>query len=348
MKNGEWYLGYNAYDNLPGAALTFGREASGMYCLKKPDTTFGEADVGDAPMPGEDGIRLGRDYQRTATVTFEIGVDGVDRAIDRHYPMRPWGQGARVGEWDDIEAFRAIVAKRDESPELRAADGVDLMRQVWRADALRKKASRVAWLLHTTGGRTRRLYGRPRKFAVSDSQLSQQGYTPVVADFLAVDDRFYDDVEQTSEMWDYAPGNRPGRPGRPTLPGWGTAPSKKTVTFQQRGKVPTFPVITIHGPCKNPKVTLTPGLWAVQLSMTIAQDEYVTIDPRPWMRTVVHTAGSSSKSVADKLTRASPRLAEMYLPPGYWTAALAYTSASTGRFDGPRVEIKWRNAFTWW
>jgi hypothetical protein len=350
MRDGEWHLGYSSADNFPGAALTFGLHDSGIYCLSEPDVTFADADLGDAALPGEDGIRMGRDYQRAATVTLELGVDGVDGPVDRHWPMRPWTRGDRVGEWTDFEMAMAFFNKRDQGPAIWASDGVDLLRQAWRGDSVSRKSGRVAWLVHHSAGRSRQLYGRPRKFAVSHSRLTKQGYTPVVAEFAAVDDRFYDATEKHAEMWDYLKHGRPGRPGRniAEMAEYWWHPSQKTASVKHLGKTTTFPVLVIHGPCKNPKVSFTPGLWSVQLSMTIASGDYVTIDPRPWARTVTHTKGSSSSSVADKLTRSSPRLAEMYLPPGYWTANLSYTRSSDVKFDGPRVEVKWRDAFTWW
>jgi hypothetical protein len=349
MRDGEWLLGYSPHDNYPGASLTFGRESSGIYCLTEPDVSFADADVGDATLPGEDGIRLGRDYQRNATVTFELGVDGVDGPVDRHWPMRPWTRGERVGDWTDIEMAMALYKKQDQGPAVWGSDGVDLLRQVWRGDSVRARSGRVGWLIHHSAGRSRQLYGRPRKFAVSHSRLTRQGYTPVVADFVAVDDRFYDQTEKHVELWDYLMHGRPPRPGRRgDLSEFWQHPSNKSATVPQLGKTTTFPYIVIHGPCKNPKVTFTPDLWSVQLSMTIASGDYVTIDPRPWSRQVTHTKGSSTSSVADKLTRHSPRLAEMYLPPGYWSATLSYTRSSDVKWDGPRVEINWRDAFTWW
>ncbi|MGY1502896.1 hypothetical protein ACW4TU_41080 [Streptomyces sp. QTS52] len=349
MRDGDWHLGYNAADNLPGAALTFGRRASGIYCLAEPDVSFSDPQVGDAALPGEDGIRLGRDYQRQTTVTFELGVDGVDGPVDRHWPMRPWARGARIGDWSDSELVMAYAHKRG-GPWDWGSEGVDLLRQVWRADAIRMKSTRVSWLLHRTAGRTRRMYGRPRKLAVSHSRLTRQGYTPVVAEFVAVDDRFYDETEKSEELWDFYLGGRPSRPWRPVLND-GQAyfnTSRKTASVKQLGRLPTYPVIVIHGPCKNPRVMLTPNLWAVQLAMTIGADDHVTIDPRPFARTVIHTRGSATASVADKLTRASPRMGAMAIPPGYWTAVLGYTRSSAKYLDGPRVEIKWRDAYGWW
>jgi hypothetical protein len=346
MREGEWHLGFSAYDNYPGASLTFGREDSGIYCLSEPDIAFGDIDGSDAAMPGEDGVRMGRDYQRSATVSLELGVDGSRTLIDRHWPRRPWGRGERIGDWTDMEAALANLFKDAKSAHERGLDGVNLLRQVWRADGIRVKAGRVAWLSHTFGGRTRQLYGRPRKIAVAHSRLARQGYTPVVAEFVAVDDRFYDSTEQEAELYDHrAKGDLPSRPGRP-LPDW-LYTSKKTVSFKQVGTLNTYPYIEIYGPCKNPKITVS-NLWAVQLATTISAGDRVVIDPRPWMRTVTYYDGATSRgSVADKLTRASPMLKEMFFPPGYWTATLAYTKTSATQ-EGPTVRIAWRDAFSWW
>lgn len=344
MRDGEWLLGYSSYDNYPGASLTFGRQSSGIYCLSEPDVSFGDMDLADAALPGEDGIRMGRDYQRQATVQFELGVDGVDGPVDLHW-VRPSAGGRRVGDWTATEAAVAAAIKRDQGPHQWGLDGVNLVRQVWRADSLRGKAGRVAWLVHSAGGRTRQLYGRPRKFAVSHSRFTRQGYTPVVAEFTAVDDRFYDQTEKSEEMYDRRHVTTPPRPGRPEGEyGWA---SRKTATIRQLGALNTYPYIEIFGPCTNPKVTLGPDLWSVQLSMSIAAGDHVTIDPRPWVRTVTHHKGSSAVSVADKLTRSSLRLAQMFVPPGTWTASMSYTRLGPGLAE-TRVRIAWRDAYAWW
>lgn len=351
MRDGDWYLGYSSYDNLPGAALTFGRQSYGIDLVSEPDTTFAETDKADADLPGEDGVRFGRDYKRIATVTFELGVDGVDAPVDRHWPWRSWTNGGRIGDWSDKEQVLARVNKRDDGPEAWVTEGVDMLRTVWDAHGIRRKAGRIAWLLHRESGRTRRLYGRPRKFDVAHRRFQKQGYVPCTADFVSVDGRFYDEVEKTASMWDYYLGSRPSRPGRPSwvpIKGVMTDPTRQSVNIEQKGRLTTHPVIQIYGPCKNPKVSLS-GLWAVQLAMTIADGDYVTIDARSWARTVIRTtSGGATASVGDKLTRASARLAEMVIPPGAWTASLSYTRSSSKFLDGPKVEIKWRDAHAWW
>lgn len=348
MRDGEWLLGYSSYNAYPGASLTFGRESSGIYCLSEPDIAFADMDLADASLPGEDGVRMGRDYQRNATVTFELGVDGSRGPIDLHWPRRPWTNGDRVGDWTAVEEVAARIFKKDQGVHLWGLDGLNMLRQVWRADSIRAGAGRVGWLMHTTAGRSRQFYGRPRKFAVSHSRLSRQGYTPVVAAFESVDDRFYDATEKEATVYDHRIlGGLPPRPGRGSSDSW-LFQSKKTAAVQQAGTLNTYPYVEIHGPCKNPKLSLS-DLWAVQLSMTIDAGDHVTIDARPWVRTVTHYDGATSKgSVADKLTRASPRLAQMFIPPGYWTMSLSFTKSAAHLPTGPLIRMAWRDAYGWW
>ncbi|MER7497132.1 hypothetical protein ABT033_31605 [Streptomyces pharetrae] len=348
MRDGDWQISYSSYDDLPGAGLTFGRQSSGIVCVTEPTTTFGDADLGDTALPGEDGIRLGRDYKKSATVTFELGVDGVDRPVDRHWPWRSYGNGARIGAWTETEEALALIRKAGMGPEEWVSEGVDMLRTVWDADGLRRGPSRIAALVHMKAGRVRRMYGRPRKFEIAHSRLERQGYVPCVADFVSVDGLFYDNVEKTASMWDFYLGARPHRPGRPSwYPGGTGVPSRRSVVIEQKGRKATHPVIVVHGPCRNPKISFG-GLWSVQLATTIADGAFVTIDPRSWARTVVRTQGGTTASVADRLTRASPRLAEMTIPPGAWTASLSYTRSSTKYLAGPKVDIKWRDAYGWW
>ncbi|MEU2968958.1 hypothetical protein ABZ687_28775 [Streptomyces ardesiacus] len=354
MVDGDWNLGYSATKLHPGADLLFGRQPSGIYCLSEPEVSFSDADKGDGDLPGEDGIRMGRDYQRSATVTFELGVDGVDRAVDGHGDDRPWAGGSLIGVWPYATRPPGLPGGGNSAPTVRepyrwSADGVDMLRQAWRADSVRDRAGGVAWLRHTTvGGRTRMLYGRPRKFAVGHSRLTRQGYTPVVCDFVSIDDRFYDATESAQDLWGLRWVGVPGRPGRPADAGPGVTDSKTTAVIKQKGRVATHPYVRVYGPCKNPKVTLV-GVWEAQLSLELkSTSEYVQIDPRPFARSVMHYKSGSSSSVADKLTRSSPRLAEMVIPPGQWTAKLAYTNAAVTTTTGPRVEIRWRDAYTWW
>lgn len=350
MVDGDWHLGYDSNSHLPGADLTFGRIESGVYCLKKPAVTFGDPERGDQPLPGEDGVRMGRDYQRSASVTLELGVDTVDYPVVRWWPPNLLtGTGRLIGSWPKNPMFLPMLRAAGGTRESWNVDAVAMLRQVWRADSVREGAGRVAWLTHTRAGRSRRLYGRPRDFEIGSEQLTAQGYTPVIARFTAVDDRFYSAAHKEEELWDYyrigtAP--RPGRPGWPSTPEWET---KRTATLALSGDLPVHPTITVYGPCTNPKVTIV-GLWSAELALTLKAGEYVVIHAQPWARTVTKftAAGTSAGSVADKLTRASPRLAKMILPPGRLQAQLSHSKTGLTPRQGPRVKITWRDGFASW
>ncbi|MEU5748244.1 hypothetical protein ABZ804_22230 [Streptomyces sp. NPDC047726] len=348
MADGDYRLVYASYESLPGAALTFGRVSSGIYTLKHPTITFADPEIGDQPMPGEDGVRQGRDYQRAASATLELGVDTVDAPAVRKYPPALiTAPGQIIGNWPDNPLLLAQL-KRTGTPESWNRDALAMLRQVWRADSLRGGPSRLGYLSRTAAGRTRRMYGRPRDFGTGSEDLTAQGYTPVVAKFTAVDDKFYDDTAKTEELWDVYQGGSPPRPGRPDWNPWPEQVSKRTAPLMVAGDLPTHTAITIYGPCTNPKVTIS-GLWAVQLSLTLVADEYVTINAYPWARTVTKwAANGATSSVADKLTRASPRLAKMTLVPGRLQAQLSYSPVTTLRLKGPRVKIEWRDAYAYW
>ncbi|MFD3815105.1 hypothetical protein ACFWRZ_08565 [Streptomyces rubiginosohelvolus] len=350
MADGDLRLVYSSYNSLPGSDLTFGRVESGIYCLTKPSVTFGDPEIGDQDLPGEDGVRMGRDYQRSASVTLELGVDTVDYPAVRWYPPNMLGGAGRlIGSWPKNPMFLPLLKSAGGTPESWNVDAVAMLRQVWRADSLRGNPSRVAALVYTRAGRSRSLYGRPRNFEIGSEKFTAQGYTPVIAKFTAVDDRFYGSTAKQEELWDYyrpAPSPRPGRPTWPPVPTW---EAKRTATLGVAGDLPVHPSITIYGPCTNPKVTII-GLWAVQLALTLKAGESVTVNAQPWARHVIKytSTGASAGSVADKLTRASPRLAAMTLPPGRLQAQLSHSSTGTTPRQGPRVVIAWRDAFGSW
>lgn len=220
---------------------------------------------------------------------------------------------------------------------------------MWRADSLREGAGRIAALTYTRAGRARRLYGRPRNFEIASEKLTAQGYTPVIAKFTAVDDRFYASAAKEVELWDYYRLGVVPRPGRPSWPPPPISEVRRTATLGLAGDLPVHPSITIYGPCTNPKVTFA-GLWSVELSLTLGVGEYVIIHAQPWARTVTKytAAGTSAGSVADKLTRASPRLAKMTLPPGRVQATLSHSRGGMKPRQGPLVKINWRDAWGTW
>jgi hypothetical protein len=98
--------------------------------------------------------------------------------------------------------------------------------------------------------------------------------------------------------------------------------------------------VTIHGPITNPSVTIT-GLWTLALAATIAAGDVVTIDTRPWARTVLRN-GSATASLAGSLTRTSARLSGASIPPGTYECVLRGTDG-TGTAS---ASVTWRETYS--
>ncbi|MFF4188109.1 hypothetical protein ACFYZ9_33435 [Streptomyces sp. NPDC001691] len=310
LDEGEWNLSYGPNGTLPGADFTFGSIRSGFYMLEPYDIAYGDTDSGDTPIPRADGIRLGEDFRTTSTITFEIGVDTVDAS-----PNQLGRHNANLS-------------------------ALDVMGQAWDAEALRRRFGVPAVLRTVQGGRARRFYGRPRKWTPAGSKLTRQGYTPTVATFICADTSAYDDREQVVRS-DLAPPPHRGLVGPLRTPLTMTGDSVAHVPGEVivGGTRATWPVITINGPITQPVCEVV-GQWKVSLDLTLRVGEKVTIDPRPWARTVLLGNGGS---VAGQLYRSSPRLQDMRLPLGRQDIVLRGTDATGTAF----MTVAWRDAYTY-
>jgi hypothetical protein len=309
MAEGEWRLTYGANGVHSGANFTFGTWQSGYYLLEPFEIKKADSSTGDTPLPREDGVRLGQDFTTGATITFEVGVDTVDAASDqlgRH--------GANL-------------------------DAVSVMEQAWDGRAVRARMATPAVLSTTQGGRARRWYGRPRQCAPAASKLTRQGYTPVVANFAVAHTGSFDDVEQSVRV-DMAPPPHRGIVGplkEPlTMVGEGTV--RVPGQIDVGGNRPTWPVINIYGPISQPVCELV-NRWKLQLNLSLKAGEKVTIDPRPWVRTVL----KGSASVAGLVTRSSPLLENLLIPTGRQDFVLRGTDATATAY----MTVAWRNAYAY-
>ncbi|MER5222841.1 hypothetical protein [Streptomyces flaveus] len=309
LREGEWNLSYSANGVHPAANFTFGTIESGYYLLEPYEITYADPDVGDVPMPREDGARFGEDYRGQATVTFEVGVDTVDAA-----PTQLGRHGANL-------------------------DAVSAMLQAWDGKAVRKRMATPAVLRTTQGGRARRFYGRPRKHAPAGSKLTRQGYTPVVCTFVCLDSTAYDDTEK-SERVDLNPPPHRGLVGplKDPLSMTGEGATKVPGQVVIEGKRPTWPVIRIYGPISSPACEVV-GSWKAEFSgLTLSAGQYITIDPRPWARTMLRNSGASA---AGALTRGSPQLKDMLLPVGWHDFVLRGSDATGTSY----MTVAWRDAY---
>jgi hypothetical protein len=303
MRNGQWRLQYDDSGVNPAADLTFGTIDTHYDLMQAPDIAFSDYVTGDVSLAMEDGIRFGQDFSQYNTITFNVNVDAAGHA-DPH---------------------GTVLAR------------TSTLRRVWDAEAVRTVPGKVATLDAFYAGRLRRVYGRPRRFAPGALNLAPQGHIPVLMDFTTVDDRFYG----TSEFV------RITRSGKVTgtalhsrlagrlKSGGGRVRAASVVIGGDR---PTIPIVTFHGACTNPKVVIG-NSFTLALNATLGAGGRVTIDPRPWARTVLTGGG---QNWAGKLTATSTRLAACQLDNGRHTV----TFTTSGGAPNAYVTVTWRDAYS--
>ncbi|MEV0267724.1 hypothetical protein AB0H43_03030 [Hamadaea sp. NPDC050747] len=277
--------------------------------------TFGPADlpaiIASAPDLGSAGVRTD-DVDRPR-------ADGV-----------AFGQDYRTGL---TLTFDLLVVGADEA---ETWENLATLATAWRADSVRSDPGEVAELTYRLAGRERTVYGRPRRFAHND-ELVHEGVISVLADLSTVDDQYYASTAQSRTV-SIAPPAGGGLLAPLSAPLTTTATSDRSVVIAVGGALPAWPVITIEGPITNPVVDVV-GLWRMELTATLAVDEAVTIDTRPWRRSVLRNVGGS---LAGKFTRASARLSSAALPPGSHEIALRGTDG-TGT---AALTVEWRDTYS--
>lgn len=222
--------------------------------------------------------------------------------------------------------FELTVSGSDEA-DVRARLAV--LTKAWRADPVRQTPGAVAELVSDTGRLT---YGRPRRFGTSD-ELLPFGVSEVICDFACADSIWYG-PESTSTV-PYAPAPGGGLIAPLASPLSTTATSDRSTAFVVGGTVPTWPVFEIAGPITNPVIEVV-GLYSMEFRLTLAYDETLVIDTRPWARTILR----NEASVAGSLTRASVRLSQAALPPAAYELVLRGVSSTATA----SATARWRDA----
>lgn len=257
--------------------------------------------------------------------TPDMRPQDVDRARE---------DGIRFGR--DYRRARTITFEGAVLTTGPALDAIDALTAAWLADDIRLQPGVVTTLRMRRGGRARRVWGRPRNIAVT-SGATLRGWAPFTAEFTTADHLFYDDVEQTASV-DIVPPIGGGVVSPVVSPVTTVAESVAQGRIVVGGTAPTWPVIRINGPIMRPTVELL-GRWSITLAVSLASDDYLVVDPRPWTRHVTTRFGTNS---AGAFTATSPPLSDLTLPPGDTTLVLRGTDA-TGTAS---ASVAWRDAYT--
>lgn len=221
----------------------------------------------------------------------------------------------------------------DTEAEVRAM--LTALRLAWRADQVRKTPGAVAELHTSTVGRERVVYGRPRRFYPDDS-LAPKGLIRAAATFACVDDCWYDPAE-TAVVVGLVPPPSGGLVAPLVAPLTVTPETVSPGSATVAGDLPAWPIVTFYGPVLNPVCQIT-NLWTLGLAASIPAGDSVTVDTRPWVRTVLTQAGGS---LAGALTSDSVWLKHAAIPPGSYEVALRGTD-NTGTAS---MRLAWHHTY---
>lgn len=268
--------------------------------LQVDDFEVGDADLrtGDVESPGEDGQQFGLDYAGGRVLTWEIFTDTHSAADSRQ-------------AWAD-------------------------MQKVWDARSVRTTPRQVMSLrMRLPGHDTVRVYGRPRRLSAAALRQRQDGVTDHVATFATADHRFYGDTEHALVL-DLISSGGGGITWPVTWPiTWAPGAERQDVV-RNLGELTTWPLIRIDGPVAQPEVAYVGTNTSVRLDLSLASDEHVVIDTRPWVRTVRRQDGAS---LAGRMR--GSRMANLALPVGQTTIRFTGTD-QTGQAS---CQITYRNAY---
>lgn len=250
--------------------------------------------------------------------------------IDDEDADRPRGDGILFGTdflGGTTITFSIDVNGADEAESLRLLQD---LAHAWRADEVRSNPGAVAMLTSHTGRVT---FGRPRKFQ-HKLDLTPFGLTAVDCTFDTADSLWYSAPNfETVKLVPDLGGGLKDPLKAPLTTSKGTDRSQSIVVG---GVAPVWPTITIDGPITNPVVEVV-GVFSLGFNISLAADQSLTIDTRPWARTITRDGAG----IAGSLDPNRNRLSEASIPPGTYELSLRGISPS----GTPQAQITWRDAY---
>lgn len=188
-------------------------------------------------------------------------------------------------------------------------------------------------LRYSVGGRTRRVYGRPRRFSQNPNLVFIMGHIAAAGQFVTKDSLHYGDELQSLTVT-LVPGDAGGLVSPLISPLTTVAGgTRQGIIPDVGGDAPAPLTATFRGPVTNPSVS-SRG-WVIGLNTSLAYDQSVTVDTRNG--TVLRNDGAS---LGGALTRRT-YLPEARLQPG--AQEIIYTGTDpTGTSS---CTVAWRPAF---
>ncbi|GAA1323753.1 hypothetical protein ACFSWE_09580 [Leucobacter albus] len=208
------------------------------------------------------------------------------------------------------------------------ADLLGELRHFWRAPSHRNVGGKTVELRSPSGRST---FGRPRRFSPNRDNEKHDHIT-VDADFESVSDLWFG--ASGSALVSLVPPLGRGLVAPLVEPLTIQGAAQNAQGFTVGGEEPAYPVIVFRGPITNP--SLHGDGWVVRVRGTLAYDETLTVDTRPWVRSL----SLNGRPVAGMLMPSSSRLRDVTLSPGFHSVQLRGTDI-TGTAS---ALILWREA----
>lgn len=268
-------------------------------------------------------------------VDHETNVAPPDASMRTQDQPNPNGDGMTMGvDYTEPGVWQFQLFTNGET-EADALASLEQLRMAWRGDAYRKLPGKATELRYRLNGRTRVVFGRPRRFSAPLAVEYLGGRIDITADFQTVSDLFFDDLEES--IWvDHREPETGGFVTPVTAPLstiWSEV--SQPHVFTVGGIMPTPAVIEFHGPLDDSGL-LIDGKPFIAFQQDIPADTVVTVDARPWVTAV---SRADEGGVAGLLSPRS-RMPRMLLEPGAHSATLLGSSPTgTGR-----ARVRWRGA----
>lgn len=245
--------------------------------------------------------------------SFVRGVPGL-RAADSPAPNRDGMILGHALKGGPLHQLKIAVIGRGTTRAEREADVRFLVRQLeafWEGDPNCGDAGDVAEL-HVGGVRA---FGHMREFTPDDATLWDGSAEPSLA-FQTVDKKWFGKAEST--RINMVPPVSGGLAFPAEAPfAFDSGPRSRSKSILVTGEVAAWPVFALHGPITNPVIDI-PGVGRLVFTGVLSFDQTLTVDTRPWARSIMKDGSGAS----GMLSSAGSRLSDMSLPVGAHTITL--------------------------
>lgn len=269
-----------------------------------------------------DGLRIGGVVVRTNDGTLPT-EDGRRFGVELH-DGETWGFGLFTNLEDEPSAWAAYAA----------------LKKVWTFQGGRRTAGAYTRLRYRLGGKTRCIYGRPRRWTPGDTSQSTDGLIHIEADFEMADDQVYDDDVQSETIGlDSPPSSESGVivPFTPPFTSTVRPSTSHEIVIDGDEDARTWVTVlfvTGSGTLSDAEVQI--GDWRCKLVDPVPPENAVLIDPRPWVRSVGFINDGGGVAISPRVTK----MANMWLPPGRYSVIFSGSDSS----GAATATVSWQNA----